>query len=86
MSIEYIDKAEWQERVAERETVLIGAFAPALNQITMEIECRSCGRPIYISPYEKNASTVLCIICGLSLFNETDRDAISKAMLNPQAE
>jgi hypothetical protein len=86
MSIQYIDKAEWQERVAEQETILIGAFAPALNQITMEVECRGCGRPIYVSPYEKNASTVLCLLCGLSLFNETDRDIISKTMLNRQSD
>jgi hypothetical protein len=82
MSIEYVDKAEWMEMISEKETILIGAFAPALNQITMEAECRGCGRPIYVSPFEKNATTFLCILCGMSLFDERDRETISKTMLN----
>jgi hypothetical protein len=81
MSIDYVDKAEWLERMNAQETILIGAFAPSLNQITMEVECSGCGRPIYVSPYEKKAATVLCLLCGLNLFNEADRETISKAML-----
>jgi hypothetical protein len=86
MSIEYVEKAEWLERMNEQETILIGAFAPALNQITMEVECRSCGRPVYVSPYEKGAATVLCLLCGLDLFDESDRETISKAMLGRQSD
>jgi len=34
----------------DQETILLGAFVPSLHQITMEIECKECGRPVYISP------------------------------------
>jgi hypothetical protein len=86
MSIEYVDKVEWLEKMNAQETILIGAYAPSLNQITMEVECRGCGRPIYVSPYEKGAATVLCLLCGLPLFNEADRETISKAMLGNQLD
>ncbi len=52
MSIEYVEREEWLDLMQE-ETILLGAFAPSLNQITMEIECKECGRPVYISPSEK---------------------------------
>jgi hypothetical protein len=84
MSIEYIEKVEWQERLNGKTTVLIGAYAPALNQITMEVECRNCGRPIYVSPYERNTSTVLCLLCGLLHLNESDRKTIAECILNGQ--
>ncbi len=84
MPIEYVEKNEWLERVQEQETILIGAFAPSLNQITMEIECKECGRPVYVSPYEKGAATVLCIVCGLKYFSESDRETLTKALI-PQA-
>lgn len=81
MPIQYIEKTEWLERMQERETILLGAFAPSLNQITMEIECKECGRPVYVSPREKGASTVLCIVCGLKFFDETDRETLTKALI-----
>ena len=84
MSIQYIEKEEWLERIEDQETILLGAFAPSLTQITMEIECRECGRPVYVSPYEKGASTVVCIVCGLQYFDETDRETLAKALI-PQA-
>ena len=84
MSIEYIEKEEWLERVQEQETILLGAFAPSLNQITMEIECRECGRPVYVSPYERGASAVLCIVCGLKYFDDSDRETLTRALI-PQA-
>ncbi len=81
MPIQYIEKSEWLERVQDQQTILLGAFAPSLNQITMEIECKECGRPVYVSPYEKGASTVLCIVCGLKYFSESDRETLSKALM-----
>ncbi len=84
MAIEYLEKQEWLERIGEQETILLGAFTPSLTQITMEIECKQCGRPVYVSPYEKGASKVLCIVCGLEYFDETDRETLTKALI-PQA-
>jgi len=84
MPIEYIEKEEWLERVQEQETILLGAFAPSLNQITMEIECRECGRPVYVSPFERGASAVLCIVCGLKYFDDSDRETLTRALI-PQA-
>ncbi len=84
MPIEYIEKEEWLERVQEQETILLGAFAPSLNQITMEVECKECGRPIYVSPCERGASAVLCIVCGLKYFSDSDRETLTKALI-PQA-
>ena len=84
MSIEYVEKSEWLERMQDEETILLGAFAPSLNQITMEIECKECGRPVYVSPYERGAAMVLCIVCGLKYFNESDRETLTKALI-PQA-
>jgi len=80
MAIEYIEKDEWLEQVNSQETILIGAFAPSLNQITMELECRGCGRPVYVSPYEKVTATVLCMVCGPSRFSDEDRETISQAL------
>jgi hypothetical protein len=82
MAIEYIEKDEWLEQINRQETVLIGAFAPSLNQITIQLECRGCGRPVYVSPYEKGAATVLCMVCGLSIFSDEDRETISQALKN----
>jgi hypothetical protein len=84
MPIEYLEKQEWLERMQETETILLGAFAPSLTQITMEIECRECGRPVYVSLSEKGATTVLCIVCGLKYFNESDRETLTKALI-PQS-
>jgi len=67
-----------------QDSILLGAFAPSLTQITMEIECKDCGRPVYVSLREKGASTVLCIVCGLKYFNETDRETLTRALI-PQA-
>ncbi len=69
---------------SESESILLGAFAPSLTQITMEIECKDCGRPVYVSPNEKGTSIVLCIVCGLKYFNDTDRETLTKALI-PQA-
>jgi hypothetical protein len=81
MPIEYVEKTEWLERMQDTETILLGAFAPSLTQITMEIECKECGRPVYVSPYERGAAAVLCIVCGLKYFNESDRETLSKALM-----
>lgn len=81
MSIQYLEEYEWLDRIEEQETLLLGAFAPSLTQITMEIECKECGRPVYVSPREKGASTVLCIVCGLKFFDETDRETLTKALI-----
>ena len=84
MPIQYMEKEEWLERMQADETILLGAFAPSLSQITMEIECKECGRPVYVSLHERGASTVLCIVCGLKYFTETDRETLTKALI-PQA-
>ena len=84
MAIDYVEKEEWLERMQETETILLGAFAPSLTQITMEIECKECGRPVYVSPKEKGTAAVLCIVCGLTYFNESDRETLAKALI-PQA-
>jgi hypothetical protein len=68
----------------EQDTILLGAFAPSLTQITMEIECRDCGRPVYVSLRERGDSTVLCIVCGLKYFNGSVRETLTKALI-PQA-
>ena len=81
MSIEYVDKTEWLEHMQEQETMLIGAFAPPITEITMEISCSDCGRPVYVSPYEKGAARVFCILCGLKFFNEADRETLTRALL-----
>ncbi|NLT65500.1 MAG: hypothetical protein GXX84_02730 [Acidobacteria bacterium] len=81
MPIQYIEKDEWLSRVRDQETILIGAFAPALNQITIEVDCKDCGRPVYVSPYEKGAARVLCIVCGMKYFSDSDRQALVKALL-----
>ena len=73
MAVEHID-----------EEILLGSFEPSLNQITMEIDCRECGRPVYISPREKGKAMVICILCGLKYFNESDRDTIKAALLSPE--
>ena len=83
MPIQYMENEEWLERMQADETILLGAFAPSLSQITMEIECKECGRPVYVSPYE-NRATVLCIVCGLKYFSDTDRETLTKALI-PQA-
>lgn len=82
MAVEYLDRDEWRERTEGQEVILIGAFVPSLNEITMEIGCRDCGRPVYVSPYEKGATRVLCILCGLKHFDESDRETIGKALLS----
>ena len=84
MSIQYAEKPERSEWTDDQDTILLGAFAPSLIQITMEIECKECGRPVYVSPHEIGASTVVCILCGLQYFNETDRDTVTRALI-PQA-
>ncbi len=81
MSIEYVDKSEWLERMQDEETILIGAFALPLTQITMEVECSDCGRAVYVSPHEKGAAKVFCILCGLKFFNEADREALTQVFL-----
>ena len=82
MPIEYVNKQEWLEKMQD-ETILLGAFAPALDRITMEVECKECGRPVYVSPYERGA-TVICIVCGLKYFSDTDRKTLTKALI-PQS-
>ena len=84
MPIQYMEKEEWLERMRADETILLGAFAPSLSQITMEIECKECGRPVYVSPRELGKSTVVCIMCGLQYFKESDRETVTKALI-PQA-
>jgi len=81
MAIQYFEKEEWLEAMEDTGTILLGAFAPSLTQITMEIECKECGRPVYVSPYEKGAEAVLCIVCGLKYFNESDRETLAKALI-----
>ncbi len=80
MPIENIELEEWRE-LAQDEVILLGAFEPSLHQITMEIECKECGRPVYISPREKGGATVICIVCGLKYFNEPDREILRKALI-----
>jgi hypothetical protein len=84
MSTHYIEKQERFEGTDDQETILLGAFAPSLTQITMEIECKECGRPVYVRPHEIGTSAVVCIMCGLQYFNETDRETVTKALI-PQA-
>jgi hypothetical protein len=81
MSIHYAEKQERAEWMDDRDTILLGAFAPSLTQITMEIECKECGRPVYVSPNEIGTSTVMCILCGLQYFNETDRETVTRALI-----
>jgi hypothetical protein len=77
MSIHYVEKLERSEWTDDQDSILLGAFEPSLTQITMEIECKECGRPVYVSPYERGESTVLCIVCGLQYFSETDRETVT---------
>ena len=84
MSIHHVEKEEWLEQMLDQETILLGSYAPSLTQITMEIECEECGRPVYVSPGERGAAAVLCIVCGLKYFNETDRETLINALI-PQA-
>ena len=84
MPIEYVEEQEWFECMQDEETILLGAFAPSLTQTTMEIECKECGRPVYVSPRERGAAAVLCIVCGLQYFEESDRESLTKALI-PQA-
>jgi hypothetical protein len=84
MAIHHVEDEELIERMQEAETILLGAFAPSLTQVTMEIECKACGRPVYVSLSEKGAAAVLCIVCGLKYFNESDRETLTKALI-PQA-
>ena len=80
MPIEHIEKDDWLELMRE-DSILLGAFAPSLTQFTMEIECRECGRPVYISLHEKEDATVLCIVCGLRYFSGSDRETLAKALI-----
>lgn len=84
MSIQYVEKNEWHAKMHRQESLLLGAFEPSLSKITVEIECRECGRPVYVSPRELGDATVICIVCGLKYFEEPDRETISKALI-PQA-
>ena len=79
MLIKHVEKEECTELM--QGEILLGAFAPSLSQITMEIECKECGRPVYISPREKGEATVICIVCGLKYFNEADREVVTKALI-----
>ncbi len=81
MPIENVEREEWLYFM-QGDAILLGAFAPSLNQITMEIECKECGRPVYISPSEKGNATVICIICGLKYFDEPDQEIIRKALIS----
>jgi hypothetical protein len=81
MAVPNFEKEEWLEGMEDTETILLWAFAPSLTQITLETECRECGRPVYVSPYEKRGEAVLCILCGLKYFNESDREALAKALI-----
>ncbi len=83
MPMKIIEKEEWLEYMQD-DTILLGSFEPAINQITMEIDCHECGRPVYISPHEKGEATVICILCGLKYFSKPDREIIKKALI-PQA-
>jgi hypothetical protein len=82
MPIETIEIKEWLE-LTQDEEILLGAFAPSLHQITMEIECKECGLPVYISPHEKGRATVICIVYGLKYFNKPDREILRKALISP---
>ena len=75
MAMDYLD---------EQDSILLGAFAPSLTQITMEIECRDCGRPVYVSLRERGDSTVLCIVCGLKYYTGSALETLTKALI-PQA-
>ncbi len=81
MPIENVEREEWLDFMQE-DAILLGAFAPSLSQFTMEIECKECGRPVYISPSEKGNATVICIICGLKYFDEPNREIIKKALVS----
>jgi hypothetical protein len=82
MPIENVETQEWHELMQDG-TILLGAFAPSLHQITMEVECKECGRPVYIGPHEKGQATVICIVCGLKYFDEPDREILRKALIQP---
>ncbi len=82
MPIQNIDREDWFDLMQD-QAILLGAFAPSLTQITMEIECQECGRPVYISPHEKGRATVICIVCGLKYFDEPDRETIKRALISP---
>jgi len=75
------EKEEWLEGMKNTETILLGAFALSLTQVTMEIECKKCGRPVYVSPYENGGEAVLCIVCGLKYFHELDRQTLAKVLI-----
>ena len=77
----FVEKSDWFEQMQDSETILLGAFAPSLTKITMEIECKECGRPVYLSPKEREAAIVICIVCGLKYFDEPDREILSKALM-----
>jgi len=81
MAVPNFEKEEWLAKMEDTETILLGAFAPSLTQITMEIKCKEWGRPVYFSPYENGGEAVLCIVCGLKYFNESDREALAKALI-----
>jgi hypothetical protein len=84
MSIPYAVKQERSEWTEEPDTILLGAFEPSLTRVTMEIDCRECGRPVYVSPRELGKSPVVCILCGLRYFKESDRETVTRALI-PQA-
>jgi hypothetical protein len=73
MPIKFVEKSEWLEQTKNSVAVLIGAFMPSLSLITMEVDCRECGRPVYISTYENGIAKIVCMLCGLKLFSVADQ-------------
>lgn len=78
--IKFVGKSEWLELTNNCDAVLIGAFMPSLSLITMESDCRDCGRPVYISPNENGIAKIVCLFCGLKLFSAGDQAALSSGM------
>jgi hypothetical protein len=80
MPIKFVDKSEWLEKTNNSDAVLIGAFLPSLLLTTMEADCRECGRPVYISAHENSIAKIICMLCGLKLFDMADQVALRKLL------
>jgi hypothetical protein len=80
MSIKFVKRSEWLEQSKNSDAVLIGAFVPSLSLITltMEADCRECGRPVYIDTRENGTAKILCMLCGLKLFSVADQATFEK--------
>jgi hypothetical protein len=56
MPIINVEKNEDGLELLQDHAILVEASAPSFVQIMMEIECKECGSPVYISPDEKGGN------------------------------